>query len=195
LETLKKNNNMMDFLRQPWPWYVAGPIIGVTVPLLLLVGNRVLGISSSLRHICAMCLPANVPFLKYNWKDSLWNIYFVVGLLVGGFIAGVLLQPVHAMPLSDATWQNLQALGISKQGGILPVEVYSWSHLFTWKHLIITVGGGFLVGFGTRYSGGCTSGHGIAGISMMQWPSLLATILFFAGGIITANFILPLLLK
>lgn len=186
---------MMDFLRQPWPWYVAGPIIGLTVPLLLLVGNRALGISSSLRHICAMCLPANVPFLKYNWKDYLWNIYFVIGLLVGGFIAGVLLQPVHAMPLSDATWQNLQVLGISKQKGILPAEVYSWAHLLTWKHLIITAGGGFLVGFGTRYSGGCTSGHGITGISMMQWPSLLATVLFFAGGILTANFILPLLLK
>ena len=186
---------MIDFIRQPWPWYVAGPIIGITVPILLLVGNKVLGISSSLRHICAMCLPANVPFLKYNWKNSLWNIYFVIGLLLGGFIAGVLLQPVQAMSLSDATWQNLQALGISKQNGILPVEVFSWSHLFTWKHLIIAVGGGFLVGFGTRYSGGCTSGHGIAGISMMQWPSLLATVLFFLGGILTANFILPLLLK
>lgn len=142
-----------------------------------------------------MCTPVNVPFLKYNWKAQSWNIFFVVGLLAGGFIGGVLLHPANPMPLSAATLSNLQALGIHPQANILPVEIYSWAHLLTWKHLIIVLGGGFLVGFGTRYSGGCTSGHGIAGLSMMQWPSLVATILFFAGGIITANFILSLLLK
>lgn len=185
---------IINFLRRPWPWYIAGPIIGLTVPLLLLTGNRILGISSSLRHLCAMCFPANIPFLKYNWKDHLWNIFFAIGLLLGGFIGGILLHPVTAMPLSPATIHSLQGMGISRQPGILPVEIFSWANLLTWQHLLIVVGGGFLVGFGTRYSGGCTSGHGIAGLSMMQWPSLVATILFFAGGILTANFILPLLL-
>lgn len=187
---------IIDLLRRPWPWYVAGPIIGLCVPLLLLTGNKILGISSSLRHLCAICFPGNVPFLKYNWKAQLWNIFFAIGLIAGGFIGGVLLHPMTPMPsLSAATLNNLQALGVSSQVGILPVEVFSWVHLFTWKHLLIVVGGGFLVGFGTRYSGGCTSGHGIAGLSMLQWPSLVAVVLFFAGGIITANFILPLLLK
>lgn len=185
---------IINFLRQPWPWYVAGPIIGLMVPLLLLAGNRLLGISSSLRHLCAMCVPAKIPFLSYNWRDHLWNIFFAIGLLLGGFIGGVLLQPVHAMPLSPATIESLQQLGIAPQTGILPREIFSWNNLLTWQHLLIVAGGGFLVGFGTRYSGGCTSGHGIAGLSTMQWPSLVATILFFAGGIITANFILPLLL-
>jgi uncharacterized membrane protein YedE/YeeE len=164
------------------------------VPLLLLAGNRLLGISSSLRHLCAMCVPAKIPFLNYDWKDHLWNIFFAIGLLLGGFIGGVLLQPVHAMPLSPATLGSLQDLGIAPQKGILPREIFSWNNLLTWQHLLIVAGGGFLVGFGTRYSGGCTSGHGIAGLSTMQWPSLVATVLFFAGGIITANFILPLLL-
>jgi uncharacterized membrane protein YedE/YeeE len=185
---------IINFLRQPWTWYVAGPIIGLMVPLLLLAGNKKLGISSSLRHLCAMCYPANIPFLKYNWRDHLWNIFFAIGLLAGGFIGGVLLHPVTPMPLSPATLQNLKEMGISGQPGILPVEVFSWSHLFTWQHLLIVAGGGFLIGFGTRYSGGCTSGHGIAGLSMMQWPSLVATVLFFASGILTANFLLPLLL-
>jgi uncharacterized membrane protein YedE/YeeE len=164
------------------------------VPLLLLAGNRLLGISSSLRHLCAMCVPAKIPFLNYNWRDHLWNIFFAIGLLLGGFIGGVLLQPVHAMPLSPATIESLQQLGIAPQTGILPREIFSWNNLLTWQYLLIVAGGGFLVGFGTRYSGGCTSGHGIAGLSTMQWPSLVATILFFAGGILTANFILPLLL-
>lgn len=186
---------IINFIRRPWPWYVAGPLIGLCVPLLLLAGNKILGISSSLRHLCAMCFPGNVPFLKYNWRAQLWNIFFAIGLVAGGFIGGVLLHPITPMPLSPATVASLQSMGISPQAGILPGEVYSWAHLLTWKHLLIVAGGGFLVGFGTRYSGGCTSGHGIAGLSTMQWPSLVAVVLFFAGGIITANFILPLLLK
>lgn len=186
---------LFELLRRPWPWYIAGPIIGLMVPLLLLAGNKMLGISSTLRQVCAMCFPANIPFLKYNWKDQLWNIFFAAGLLLGGFIGGILLKPVTPMPLSPATIETLQASGISYQQNILPVEIFSWSHLFTWQHLLIVVGGGFLVGFGTRYAAGCTSGHGITGLATLQWPSLIAVILFFAGGIVTANFILPLLLK
>jgi hypothetical protein len=186
---------IFEFIRHPWPWYVAGPIIGLTVPLLLLAGNKLLGISSTMRQICAMCVPANIPFLKYNWKNQSWNLFFAAGLLIGGFVGGVLLHPVTPMPLSPATLESLNALGISKQPGILPVEIFSWANLLTWQHLIIVVGGGFLVGFGTRYAGGCTSGHGIAGLSTMQWPSLVAVVLFFASGILTANFILPLLLN
>jgi uncharacterized membrane protein YedE/YeeE len=186
---------IFELIRRPWPWYIAGPIIGLTVPLLLLTGNKMLGISSTLRQVCAMCFPANIPFLKYNWKRQAWNIFFAIGLLLGGFIGAVVLTPVAIMPLSSATVATLQSSGISEQPGILPTEVFSWSNLFTWQHLIIVVGGGFLVGFGTRYAGGCTSGHGIAGMSTMQWPSLVAVICFFASGIFTANFILPLLLK
>ncbi len=187
--------NLFDLLRQPWPWYVAGPIIGLTVPLLLLAGNKMLGISSSLRQICAACFPGEISFLKYNWKDQSWNLFFAGGLLIGGFIGGVILKPVRPMPLSDATVKTLNSYGITVTGNLLPTEVFSWSHLLTWQHLIIVVGGGFLVGFGTRYSGGCTSGHGIAGLSTFQWPSLVAVVLFFASGILTANFLLPLLLK
>jgi len=187
--------NLFNFLRQPWPWYVAGPIIGLTVPLLLLAGNKMLGISSSLRHVCAICFPADVSFLKYNWKGQLWNIFFAAGLLIGGFIGGVLLKPVTPMPLSEATIKTLNSFGISNTQHLLPTEIFSWAHLLTWQHLLIVIGGGFLVGFGTRYGNGCTSGHGIFGLSTFQWPSLVAVILFFASGILTSNFILPLLLK
>ncbi len=186
---------IFNVLRQQWPWYIAGPIIGLSVPLLLLAGNKMLGISSTLRQICAMCFPANIPFLKYKWKDQLWKIFFAVGLLLGGFIGGVLLKPITMPQISDATIKDMQLMGISYRENILPAEIYSWAHLLTWQNLLIVVGGGFLVGFGTRYAGGCTSGHGIFGLSTLQWPSLVAVVLFFASGILTANFILPLLLK
>jgi uncharacterized membrane protein YedE/YeeE len=99
------------------------------------------------------------------------------------------------MPLSGATIKALGSYGITDTQNLLPTEVFSWAHLLTWQHLIIVIGGGFLVGFGTRYGNGCTSGHGIFGLSTFQWPSLVAVILFFASGIFTTHFILPLLLK
>ena len=78
---------MIEFLKQPWPWYVAGPLIGLTVPALLIIGNKSFGISSSLRHICAACLPANIPFFTYNWKSEVWNLFFVFGIFNGGLLA------------------------------------------------------------------------------------------------------------
>jgi uncharacterized protein len=187
--------DIFNVLRQPWPWYVAGPIIGLSVPLLLVAGNKMLGISGTLRQVCAMCFPADIPFLKYNWKDQLWNLFFAAGLLLGGFIGGVLLKPETKPPIADATVKELAAMGISYDNNILPTEIFSWTHLLTWQNLLIVIGGGFLVGFGTRYAGGCTSGHGISGLGTLQWPSLVAVVLFFAAGILTANFILPILLR
>jgi uncharacterized membrane protein YedE/YeeE len=186
---------IFDVLRQPWPWYVAGPIIGLSVPLLLIAGNKLLGISGTLRQVCAMCFPGDIPFLKYNWKDQMWNLFFAAGLLLGGFIGGVLLRSSSMPHISGATLKELASMGISYKQHFLPAEIFSWEHLFSWRSLLIVIGGGFLVGFGTRYAGGCTSGHGIAGLSTFQWPSLVAVVLFFASGILTANFLLPLLLK
>ena len=144
-----------------------------------------------MRHL----FPGNVSFLKYNWKDQIWNLYFVTGLLIGGFIGGVLLKPDIPMALAASTTKFLSTYGINDVHHLLPSEIFSWSQLLTWRHLLIVLGGGFLVGFGTRYGQGCTSGHGIFGLSTLQWPSLVAVILFFATGIITSNFILPLLFK
>ena len=134
---------IFNVLRQQWPWYIAGPIIGLSVPLLLLAGNKMLGISSTLRQICAMCFPANIPFLKYKWKDQLWKIFFAVGLLLGGFIGGVLLKPITMPQISDATIKDMRLMGISYRENILPAEIYSWAHLLTWQNLLIVVGGLF----------------------------------------------------
>lgn len=185
----------IEWISQPWPWYVAGPLIGLTVPVLLLVGNKSFGISSSLRHVCAMCVPANIPFFTYNWKKEMWNIVFVVGVLVGGFVATAFFSNPDAIVVAESTQQDLAALGITDYSKLMPAEIFSWENLFTGKGLLFFVIGGFLVGFGTRYAGGCTSGHAIMGISSLQWPSLVATIFFMIGGFLMTHVLLEPLMK
>ncbi|HEX6180038.1 MAG TPA: YeeE/YedE thiosulfate transporter family protein [Chitinophagaceae bacterium] len=184
----------MDILQQPWPWYIAGPLIGLMVPLLLILGNKPFGISANLRHICAACYPAKIPFFDYNWKKESWNLFFAAGIIIGGFIAWNVFQHVPG-PLNPKLTSELQQFGISKQDRLLPAEVFAWQHLLSARGLIMIVGGGFFIGFGTRYAGGCTSGHSIMGMSNLQWPSLVATICFMAGGFLVANILLPVILS
>ncbi len=186
---------MLEWIKQPWPWYVAGPLIGLTVPLLLILGNRTFGISSSLRHICAACIPANLPFFKYDWKKESWNLFFVAGVLIGGFIAANYLSTTTPLVVNPKLVEEMADYGITNYEGLIPKELFNWPALFTIKGFILMIVGGFLVGFGTRYAGGCTSGHSIMGLSNLQWPSLVATCCFMAGGFIMANLILPIILK
>ena len=187
--------NFIDLIRQPWPWYVAGPLIGLTVPTLLIIGNKTFGISSSLRHICAACLPAKIPFFNYDWKKETWNLFFVSGILLGGVVAFLFLQNPEPMIVNAKLSTELATYGITNYDSLVPTEVFNWSSLFTLRGFIMMVVGGFLVGFGTRYAGGCTSGHAIMGLSTLQWPSLVATISFMVGGFIMANLLLPFILK
>lgn len=186
---------MLEWLKQPWPWYVAGPLIGLTVPLLLLLGNKSFGISSSLRHVCAACLPTKIPFFQYNWKKEIWNLFFVAGVLAGGFIAAQLLANPEPIKIHAGLAAELSSMGINDTTSLVPSDLFNWPALLTLKGLVMMIGGGFLVGFGTRYAGGCTSGHAIMGLSNLQWPSLVATCCFMAGGFIMANLILPFILK
>ena len=186
---------MLELIKQPWPWYVAGPLIGLTVPLLLILGNRTFGISSSLRHICAACMPANLPFFKYDWKKESWNLFFVAGVLIGGFIAANYLSTTTPLVVNPKLVEEMAGYGITNYEGLIPKELFNWPALFTIKGFILMIVGGFLFGFGTRYAGGCTSGHSIMGLSNLQWPSLVATCCFMAGGFIMANLILPIILK
>ena len=186
---------MLEFMKQPWPWYISGPLIGLIVPLLLILGNKAFGVSSSLRHICAACIPARIPFFQYNWKKETWNLFFVAGVLIGGFVAIEFLADPSPVKVSPKLLAELTRYGITDYNGLVPKQLFNWQSLLTARGFIMMVVGGFLVGFGTRYAGGCTSGHSIMGLSTLQWPSLVATCCFMLGGFIMANLILPFILS
>lgn len=186
---------MLELLREPWPWYLAGPLIGLVVPMLLLMGNKTFGVSSTLRHYCAACLPRNISFFNYDWKkEGGWNIMFVLGTVAGGFLGGYLLNNPEPVSLSADTVKALGSMGVENFSGLVPSDIFSWSNLATLQGVIVMVAGGFLVGFGSRYAGGCTSGHAISGLADFQLASLLAVIGFFIGGLIITWFILPIIL-
>lgn len=218
----------MDVMLKPWPWYITGPLIGLMVPLLLLFGNKMFGISSTLRHFCAACIPTQNKYFKYDWKAESWNLVFALGVVVGGFIAfqylvdtrtDLFVSPRHsedvaksiqhtaeqeAMIMAKTFYPDLtmEARFMFKEWGLNsvyfhphPIEVFSWQKVFSLPGLIFMVLGGFLVGFGTRYANGCTSGHSIMGLSQLSPASLVATIGFFIGGLISSWFMVPYLLK
>jgi uncharacterized membrane protein YedE/YeeE len=185
---------MLETIQQPWPWYVAGALIGLTVPALLLLGNKHFGVSSSLRHICAACIPGNISFFKYDWKKEVWNLFFVAGVLFGGLIATQWLSNPDPIVVSEKTVAALQALNIETDNQLMPASIFSFDNLFTIRGLLFFVVGGFMVGFGTRYAGGCTSGHAIMGLSNLQWPSLVATCCFMVGGFVMVHLIFPWLM-
>lgn len=185
---------MLELIRHPWPWYVAGPLIGLTVPALLLLGNKHFGISSSLRHICAACIPAGIPFFRYAWRKEVWNLFFVAGIFLGGVLATQLLTDPSPVQVAPQTTAALAHLGIAVDGKLMPASIFTFDNIFNGYGILFFVVGGFLVGFGTRYAGGCTSGHAIMGLSTLQWPSLVATICFMAGGFAMVHLIFPTLL-
>ena len=186
---------ILDRILSPWPWYVAGPMIGGMVPVLLFLGNKQFGFSSNLRNLCAAALPTSrAAFLRYDWKASGgWNLAFLVGTMFGGFIAAQWLGGGD-VAIAAATREALLGLGISDFSGLVPAQLFGTDVMFSPLPLLLLLGGGFLVGFGTQWAGGCSSGHGVAGLANFELSSLIAVCGFFAGGLIGTHLLLPLLL-
>lgn len=185
---------MIDFLKQPWPWYFSGTMI-VLIMLILLFFGKSFGFSSNLRTMCSMAgAGKKVKFFDFNWKNQIWNLMFLAGSVLGGFIATNYLSGPAPLQLSATTIEDLQQLGVSFDGGLNPSGLFSLEAMKDLKTLAILLVGGLLVGFGSRYAGGCTSGHAISGLSNLQIPSLVAVIGFFIGGLLMTFLIMPFIL-
>ena len=184
----------MEQLLNPWPWYISGPLIALVMALLLYFG-KTFGMSSNLRTMCAMGGAGKFSdFFKINWKDSAWNLIVVLGAIIGGYIAVNYLSNDSITDLNPTTIAELSEFGFNNSGQTLvPAEMYNLEAFTSIKGLALLIIGGLLVGFGTRYAGGCTSGHAITGLSSLQRPSLIAVIGFFIGGLLMTNFIFPLI--
>lgn len=185
------------FIAQPWPWYVAGPLIAVVMFILLYFGHE-FGISENFRIMCAADGADNVnEFFKIDWRKGEWNLLVALGAVFGGYLAShyFIGSEGNVAHVSDATLGALSNMGIDTSKGTVPLvpDFISWEALLNWKGWLMIAGGGLMVGFGARYAGGCTSGHAISGLSALQLPSLIAVIGFFSGGLFITYVVIPLL--
>ncbi len=193
--------NIIEFISQPWHWSVSGVMIVLTMFLLLYTG-REFGVSSTLRTMCSIAgAGKKTAFFNFNWKNQIWNIVFTFGAIIGGFIASHFLQSPEPIQISEATITHLESIGIASPqndtigNGYLPPELFNLEILLSVKGILIMVVGGFFIGFGTRWAGGCTSGHAISGLANLQLPSLIAVIGFFIGGLLMTHLLLPIMLN
>ena len=186
---------MLELISKPWPWYVSGPVITLIMFTMLMLGKR-FGVSSNLRTMCSIAGAGKfADYFRFDWRKDIWNLVFIFGAVIGGFISREYLSSDATITLSPDTVTDLVAYGISSPGSdFVPAEIFNWDTLFTLKGFIMIVIGGVLIGFGTRYGDGCTSGHGISGLSNLQLPSLIAVIGFFVGGLFITFLVLPYLL-
>ncbi len=208
-------NEIHAILSAPWPWWAGGIVIAITLFLLLLFGKE-FGLSANLRTMCAADGAGDFSdFFNFDWQAQGWNLMVALGALFGGYMAANYFSPGQNAHISEATIETLNEISAGVEGaqlvyGEVPIvpaatienpvisdfwNLYSWESLFTLRGLIVIIGGGFLIGFGSRYAGGCTSGHAISGIADLQLPSLVAVIFFFVGGLLMTYLILPYILQ
>lgn len=184
---------MIELITQPWSWWFSGIMITAIMFFLVFFG-KTFGFSNNLKTICdAVGLTKKTNFFDFDWKKQLWNLVFLVGAIIGGFIAKEFLMNDVPVQISQATINDLQKLNIAAPTGLQPIELFGWKAIFTIKGFSLLALGGFLIGFGSRYAGGCTSGHAISGLSNLQLPSLIAVIGFFIGGLMMTFLIFPLI--
>lgn len=184
----------MNWIFEPWPWYISGPMIAFIMFLLIMVGKN-FGMSANLRTMCTICGAANrADFFKFDWRSQKWNLIVVIGAIIGGFIGSQFLTSDMAVAINPDTISDLNALGFQSAGtAYLPTELFDLEALLSVKTILILTIGGLFVGFGARYAGGCTSGHAISGLSDLQLPSLIAVIGFFIGGLVMIHLLFPLI--
>ena len=184
---------MIEFLIQSWSWWFSGAMIAAIMFFLLYFGQS-FGFSSNLRTICAAVgLGKTAKFFDFNWKSQIWNLVFLVGAILGGFITKQYLSTDAPVQIAQTTIDDLSKLGIAAPDSLQPTELFGLDAVLSLKGFLVLTFGGLMVGFGSRYAGGCTSGHAISGLSDLQIPSLIAVIGFFIGGLVMTFLVLPLI--
>jgi len=194
--------NFIEFISQPWHWSISGAMIVLVMYLLSYFGQR-FGISTSFEAICSMGgAGKGIKYFNYDWKKQDWLLVLIIGSIIGGGIASTLLASPEPVQVSAATVADLQSIGViapqvteGNGAGFIPLDLFNFESLMSLKGIILMVVGGFLIGFGTRWAGGCTSGHAISGLANLQMPSLVAVIGFFIGGLVMTHFLLPIILS
>jgi uncharacterized membrane protein YedE/YeeE len=190
-----KTCSMIKILSQPWPWWVSGPAIALIMAILIFSG-KTFGFSANLSNICSMLgMGKQASYFNFDWKKQRWNLWFLVGSVIGGYIAVHFFQTHDPLNISSVTVADLKQLNIPFDGNLEPSAIFNWDYLLSGRGLLLFLGGGFLIGFGTRYAGGCTSGHAITGLSNLQLPSLIAVMGFFIGGLFVTHLLFPIIFK
>ncbi len=185
---------MWEAITGPWPWYTTGPLLGLMVPFLMLAGNKHFGVSSSLRHVCAAVFKPKAEYFRYDWKKSGWNLALVAGTIVGGVLAVLAFGADTSPQLSEGAHALFASWGMEEATALQPAEVFAVGADNWLRPLVFLALGGFLVGFGARYAGGCTSGHAIMGTALLNPGSYVAAIAFLVGGFAVSNLIIPALI-
>lgn len=184
---------IIDFLMRPWPWWFSGAVISLVMFSMIFFGKS-FGFSSNLRTLCSVAgAGKKVAFFDFNWKSQIWNLVFLAGAIIGGFIAKQFLSYDEPFILAESTRNDLLAFGFGNPESVQPAELFSWTAATSIHGFLVLAFGGFMVGFGSRYAGGCTSGHAISGISNLQVPSLIAVIGFFIGGLVMTHLLFTLI--
>jgi uncharacterized membrane protein YedE/YeeE len=149
----------------PWPWWAAGPAIGLVVVLLAWIAGKALGVSTAYGSVCA--ITSRLPFFSAREYRETWRVWFIVGLPIGGVLAAWL------------------------AGTFMPTVAYGRMDALTHGSLAAKAGlllaGGLLIGAGARWAGGCPSGHSIVGIAQGALSSVVATLGFMVGGVVVFN--------
>lgn len=158
----------------PMHWLAAGAAIAAVTLTLVVLANRRLGISTGFEDVCSLVLRTPYFSRAAIAQGRTWRLPFLAGLVLGGFLSAAFgggWRPEWSLGLLDAR------LPLGHAGKL------AW--MFA---------GGLCIGAGTRMAGGCTSGHGIFGLSNLEWPSLVATLSFMAGGIATTQILFRIVL-
>jgi uncharacterized membrane protein YedE/YeeE len=191
--------NFLDFISQPWHWSISGLFIAIVMLLLILLGTR-FGVSSSFEAFCSIAgAGKRWEYFNFDWRKQSWLLLFVAGSIIGAYIASHFLASDAPVQIAQSTIGDLNQLGIatpmilSEGAGFMPLEIFDLKQVGSLRTMVFAIGGGLLIGFGTRWAGGCTSGHAISGLANLQLPSLVAVIGFFIGGLLMTHLFFPFL--